>query len=61
MGIPFRVTKFTLGYAYKVPLGPLSMALGGSGSVYARPAALDAAYGRAPLSFTLFAKVALGG
>jgi hypothetical protein len=57
---PFRVTKATLGYAYTVPVGPFGLSLGGSGSVYGKSAALDAAYGRAPKSFTLFAKLALG-
>jgi hypothetical protein len=56
---PFRVTKGTLGYAYTVPVGPFGLSLGGSGSVYAKPAALDGAYGRAPKSFTLFAKLSL--
>lgn len=56
----FRVTKLTAGYAYTVPLGLFSLALGASGSVYAKSAALDAAYGKAPKSFTLFAKLALG-
>lgn len=60
-GRPFRVSKFTLGYGYTMPLGRnASLALGGSGSLYAKPEALDAAYGTAPKSFTLFAKLALG-
>lgn len=59
-GIAYRVRKATLGYAHSIPVGPFSLALGGSGSVYAKPAALDAAYGRAPKSFTLFAKLSLG-
>jgi hypothetical protein len=57
---PFRVTKLTGGYAYTIPIGAFSLALGASGSVYAKPAALDAAYGKAPVSGTLFAKLALG-
>ncbi|CAN5239251.1 hypothetical protein BH09PSE3_BH09PSE3_13200 [soil metagenome] len=57
---PFRVTKATLGYAYTLPIGPFGLSLGGSGSAYAKSAALDAAYGRSPISFTLFAKLALG-
>ena len=57
----FHVAKFSLGYAYKVPIGKVaSLALGVSASAYAKPAALDAAYGRAPKSLTLFAKLALG-
>jgi hypothetical protein len=59
-GTPYRVTKMTLGYAYRIPLGPVSLALGGSGSAYAKPSTLDAAYGSAPLSYTLFAKLSLG-
>lgn len=58
---PFTVTKATLGYAYELPLAPgAALALGGSGSLYAKPNALDAAYGKRPVSFTLFAKVTLG-
>jgi len=60
-GRAFRVSKFTLGYGYTLPLGEnVSLALGGSGSLYAKPRVLDAAYGDAPKSFTLFAKLALG-
>jgi hypothetical protein len=59
-GIDYRVSKATLGYAYTLPLGPFGLSLGGSASVYAKPSALDAAYGRNPKSFTLFAKLALG-
>lgn len=58
---PFSVTKATLGYAYSLPLtGPFTLALGGSGSLYAKSDRLDAAYGRTPRSFTLFARLALG-
>ena len=57
---PFRVTKATIGYAYTAPVGPFGLSLGGSASLYAKPAVLDAAYARAPKSFTLFAKLALG-
>lgn len=57
----FRVSKFSLGYAHSIPLGgAFSLALGGSASLYAKPDALDAAYGENPKSFTLFAKLALG-
>ena len=59
-GVAYRVTKMTLGYAYRFALGPLILALGGSGSAYVKPSVLDAAYGKAPLSFTLFAKISLG-
>jgi len=49
------------GYAYRLPLaGPFSLALGGSASAYAKPAALDAVYGKNPWGYTLFAKLMLG-
>jgi hypothetical protein len=60
-GVPYRVSKATLGYAYTLPLGPFGLSLGGSGSLYVKPSALDGPYGRNPKSFTLFAKLALGG
>ena len=60
-GPSYRVSKATLGYAYTIPLGAFGLSLGGSASLYAKPAALDVAYGRNPKSFTLFAKLALGG
>jgi hypothetical protein len=57
----FRVTRFEGGYAYRMKLtGPLGLALGGSLAAYAKPAALDAAYGDAPVSYTLFARLSLG-
>jgi hypothetical protein len=56
----FRVSKFQLGYARRIPLGPVELALGGSLAAYAKPAALDAAYGRNPIGYTLFARVTLG-
>ncbi len=58
--LPFRVTKFQAGYAYRLPLGPLSLALGGSVSAFAKPRALDAFYGDNPMGFTLFARFSLG-
>lgn len=58
---PFRVSKFEAGYAYRLKLpGPFGLALGGALAAYAKPAALDSAYGRAPFSYTLFAKLSLG-
>ncbi|RIA37605.1 hypothetical protein DFR49_3492 [Hephaestia caeni] len=56
----FRVTRFEAGYAYRLPLGPFDLALGGALAAYAKPAALDAAYGDAPIGTTLFAKLSLG-
>ncbi len=59
--MPFRVGKFQAGYAYRLPLtGALNLALGGTVSAFAKPAALDAAYGKTPMGFTVFAKLALG-
>lgn len=59
--VPFRVSKLQAGYAYRLPLtGPLNLALGGTVSTYAKPNALDAAYGNNPMGFTLFAKLSLG-
>ena len=59
--LTLHVAKAEGGYAYRLPLtGPLGLALGGTLAAYAKPAALDAAYGKAPLSWTLFAKLALG-
>ncbi|MFC0589279.1 hypothetical protein ACFFF7_07625 [Novosphingobium aquiterrae] len=56
----FRVSKFQLGYARRIPLGPVELALGGSVNAYAKPAALDAAYGANPMGYTLFARITLG-
>lgn len=58
--VKFRVSKFQAGYARRVPLGPFELALGGAINAYAKPAALDQAYGRHPWGYTLFAKVTLG-
>jgi hypothetical protein len=56
----FRVTKFQGGYARRIPIGPVELALGGSLSAYAKPAALDPFYGSGPWGYTLFAKLSLG-
>jgi hypothetical protein len=58
---PFRLSKLQAGYAYRLPLtGPLNLAFGGTVSVFAKPDALDAAYGAHPIGFTVFAKLSLG-
>ncbi len=59
---PFRASKFQAGYAWNTPLGksPFSLALGGAVAAYAKPAALDAFYGKNPISVTVFAKFSLG-
>jgi hypothetical protein len=57
----FRVSKFQAGYAYRLPItGPLNLALGGTVSAFAKPDALDAAYGKNPVGAAVFAKVSLG-
>jgi hypothetical protein len=58
--VPFRVTKFQAGYAYRLPLGPVKLALGGTVSAFAKPDALDAYYGGSPMGYTLFARFSLG-
>ena len=59
--VKFRIARFEAGYAYRIPLTDnVELALGGSAAAYAKPAALDAAYGRRPLSYTVFARLALG-
>lgn len=55
-----RVSKFQLGYARHVPVGPFALSLGGSVAAYAKPAALDPAYGNSPMGYTVFAKLTLG-
>lgn len=56
----FRVTKFQLGYARRIPVGPVELALGGSVSAYAKPDALTPYYGNRPIGYTLFARISLG-
>lgn len=59
--VPFRVSKFQAGYAYRLPLGEkFNLALGGTVSAFAKPDALDAAYGKNPMGYTLFARLSLG-
>lgn len=56
----YRVTKLQAGYARRFALDPFELALGGSVNLYAKPAALDKAYGRTPWGYTLFARLSLG-
>ena len=59
--VPFRVSKFQAGYAYRLPLiDNVNLALGGTVSAFAKPEALDAAYGKNPIGATLFARLSLG-
>ncbi len=58
---PFRVSKFQVGYAYRMPItGPLNLALGGTLSAFAKPDSLDTAYGKNPIGATVFARLSLG-
>jgi len=56
----FRVTKFQAGYARRIPLGPMELALGGSVATYAKPVALEPYYGSTPWGYSLFARLSLG-
>ncbi|MDE8653340.1 hypothetical protein [Novosphingobium album (ex Liu et al. 2023)] len=56
----FRVTKLQAGYARRIALDPFELALGGSLATFAKPDALDAAYGSNPWGYTLFARLSLG-
>ncbi len=56
----FRVTKLQGGYAYRLPLGPFDLALGGTVAAFAKPDVLDAYYGDNPIGYTLFARLQLG-
>ena len=57
----FRVTKFQAGYARHIPLNDLfTLTLGGSAAMFAKPEALDAAYGDNPFGYTLFSRLSLG-
>ena len=58
--VAFRVTKFQAGYAYRIPLGPVNLALGGTVSAFAKPDALDPYYGDSPMGYTVFARFSLG-
>lgn len=58
---PFRVTKLQAGYARRIPLGDsVDLALGGSVAAFAKPGALDAAYGKNPVGATVFARFGIG-
>lgn len=59
--VPFRVTKFQAGYAYRIPLtGPLNLAFGGTLAAFNKPRLLDAAYGKSPIGATVFARLSIG-
>jgi hypothetical protein len=56
----FHVSKFSLGYVYDIALAEhVSLGLGGLGSLYSLPAALEPAYGTGPASYMLFTRLKL--
>jgi len=56
----FMVNQFSAGYLYDIPLNDtVKMSVGGVGTVYALPSALDASYGDHPASFLLFSRFSL--
>lgn len=59
-GQAFMVNKLSVGYVHDVPVSEhIKLGVGGVGSVYALPGALDPAYGKNPASFMLFARASL--
>lgn len=57
----FRITKLQVGYAYSLPLGDaFSLSLGGTVAGFLKPDLLDPVYGRNPMGYTVFARLALG-
>jgi hypothetical protein len=54
----FRVSSFSLGYVYDIPvLDHLALGLGASGTVDVLPAIVEPAYGSDPLSYMLFTRL----
>jgi hypothetical protein len=59
-GRAFDVGKFSAGYIYDIPVAKhLAFGIGGLGSVYALPDALEPAYSENPVSFMIFARLKL--
>lgn len=57
----FRVAKMMAGYAWRTAVtDSVNLALGGTVSTFAAPTTLDAAYGRNPWGWTLFARLSVG-
>ena len=56
-GRSFKVSKFSLGYIYDVPVAEhLSLGVGGVGSVFDLPSGLNPAYGSHPAAYALFVR-----
>jgi len=57
-GQVFRVSSFSLGYVYDIPvLDHLALGLGASGTVDVLPATIEPTYGSDPLSYMLFTRL----
>jgi len=51
----FRIGAYTFGYVRDLfDTGQLLVGLGGDATIYSKPAALDALYGRNPVSYKIF-------
>jgi len=58
VGRTFRVSAFSLGYIYDIPVARhLALGLGAVGSAYALPSAIKPAYGRDPTSWMGFVRL----
>ena len=57
-GKPFRVSAFSLGYVYDIPVvDHLALGLGAMGTVNALPSAIEPSYGQNPVSYMLFTRL----
>jgi hypothetical protein len=56
-GNVFDVGKLNMGYAYDIPVGPLRLGVGATGSIGAIPPSLQSVYGRWPVSGLVFTRV----
>lgn len=58
----FRIGAYTVGYVRDVYAGDkYTVGLGGDTTLYSKPEALDAIYGRNPVSWKGFLRIRLGG
>ncbi len=59
-GNVYRVSSFSLGYVYDIPLAEhLKLGLGGMASIYGLPTAIQPSYGSGPVSTMLFTRLKL--
>jgi hypothetical protein len=57
-GAIFRVSSFSLGYVYDIPVGDhLALGLGAMGTLDVVPSAIARAYGSSPTSYMLFTRL----